>query len=302
MSRQRTENTQRRRMADGRDTKRERIRRRRRRRLILKIKIVCGLTAVLMILLAIWKFVPVFNGDGLPKELAAPVVRSEAEVIEKLKEYAKKNKDYKKIVEAPDNYPEVLLAALANNPEMLDYVKGYPDRDESAVGELTKSEKKDAHPLFLQWDARWGYAPYGGSMIGISGCGPTCLTMVVHILNQASELTPVQAASRAEADGYYVEGTGTSWELMTAGASEYGITGTELPLDEGRMKQVLDAGHPIICAMGPGDFTTAGHFIVIYDYGKKGFRINDPNSSIRSSKAWTYEDLKGQIKNLWYYE
>lgn len=302
MSRQRTEHIQRSKTPDGREAKRERIRRRKRRRLILKIRIVCSLVAVLMILLAVWKLVPVFSGDILPKELEAPVVRSEEEVIDKLEEYAQKNKDYRKILDASSDYPEVLLAALANNPEMLDYVKGYPDRAGKAVGELTKSEKKDARPLFLQWDARWGYAPYGGSMIGISGCGPTCLAMVVHILDQESELTPAQTASRAEADGYYVEGTGTSWELMTAGAAEYGIAGTELPLDETRMKQSLDDGHPIICAMGPGDFTTAGHFIVIYGYDKKGFQVNDPNSSIRSSKAWTYEDLRGQIKNLWYYE
>lgn len=301
MSRQNEERTKRQRTPYGRETRKERLRRKRRKRLILKIKLVCGLTAVLIFLLAALRFL-VFPGSSLPKELVAPVIRTEQEVLETLSEYAKKDKDYKKIVEKADEYPETLLSALANNPEMIDYVKGYPDRNESAVGELTKSEKKDAHPLFLQWDTRWGYAPYGGSMIGLSGCGPTCLTMVLHILDPDTDLTPAAVAQKAEESGYYVEGTGTSWELMTAGAAEYGITGTELPLDESRIRQALDAGHPVICAMGPGDFTTAGHFIVIYDYNKKGFLLNDPNSTIRSKQAWTYEKLKGQIKNLWAYE
>ena len=114
MSRQRTEHIQRSKTPDGRETKRERIRRRKRRRLILKIRIVCSLVAVLMILLAVWKLVPVFSGDILPKELEAPVVRSEEEVIDKLEEYAQKNKDYRKILDASSDYPEVLLAALAN--------------------------------------------------------------------------------------------------------------------------------------------------------------------------------------------
>ena len=38
---------------------------------------------------------------------------------------------------------------------------------------------------------------------------------------------------------------------------------------------------------------------VIYDYDKDGFQVHDPNSTIRSEKSWTYEELMGQIKNLW---
>ena len=114
--------------------------------------------------------------------------------------------------------------------------------------------------------------------------------------------TPDKVARYSEEQGYYIEGTGTSWELMTDGAAAFGVTGSELSLDESSMKQALDAGHPIICAMRAGDFTAAGHFIMIYGYDKKGFIINDPNSRTRSEKRWTYEELNGQIKNLWSYQ
>ena len=36
--------------------------------------------------------------------------------------------------------------------------------------------------------------------------------------------------------------------------------------------------------MGPGDFTNSGHFIVIYDYSRKKFSVNDPFSYTNSSK------------------
>ena len=52
--------------------------------------------------------------------------------------------------------------------------------------------------------------------------------------------------------------------------------------------------------MGPGDFTTTGHFIVmtgLTDNNK--IMINDPNSKKNSKKLWEYDDIYEQIRNLW---
>ena len=284
--------------------RREQMRRKKRRRLRRKIRRICRLTAVLALLL-----VAVFalkKTNVIPGhhnyEMEKPVQRTEEEVQKKLEEMAKKHREYKDILEHYEDYPETYLAALANNPEMLDYVKGYLDSHGVLDAKLTKSEKKEDYPLFIQWDKRWGYASYGTSSIGISGCGPTCLSMVIYGLTENELATPDKVARYSEEQGYYIEGTGTSWEVMTDGAAAFGVTGSELSLDESSMKQALDAGHPIICAMRAGDFTAAGHFIMIYGYDKKGFIINDPNSRTRSEKRWTYEELNGQIKNLWSYQ
>lgn len=284
--------------------RREQMRRKKRRRLRRKIRRICRLTAVLALLL-----VAVFalkKTNVIPGhhhyEMEKPVQRTEEEVRKKLEEMAKKHREYKDILEHYEDYPETYLAALANNPEMLDYVKGYLDSHGVLDAKLTKSEKKEDYPLFIQWDKRWGYASYGTSSIGISGCGPTCLSMVIYGLTENELATPDKVARYSEEQGYYIEGTGTSWELMTDGAAAFGVTGSELSLDESSMKQALDAGHPIICAMRAGDFTAAGHFIMIYGYDKKGFIVNDPNSRTRSEKRWTYEELNGQIKNLWSYQ
>ena len=284
--------------------RREQMRRKKRRRLRRKIRRICRLTAVLALLL-----VAVFalkKTNVIPGhhnyEMEKPVQRTEEEVQKKLEEMAKKHREYKDILEHYEDYPETYLAALANNPEMLDYVKGYLDSHGVLDAKLTNSEKKEDYPLFIQWDKRWGYASYGTSSIGISGCGPTCLSMVIYGLTENELATPDKVARYSEEQGYYIEGTGTSWELMTDGAAAFGVTGSELSLDESSMKQALDAGHPIICAMRAGDFTAAGHFIMIYGYDKKGFIVNDPNSRTRSEKRWTYEELNGQIKNLWSYQ
>ncbi len=288
--------------------RREQMRRKKKRRLRRKIRRICRLIIILALMLAaawitvfVLKKINVIPGHK-NYEMEKPVQRTEEEVRKKLEEMSKKNKGYKDILEHYEDYPETYLAALANNPEMLDYVKGYPDNQGVSDARLTKAEKKEDYPLFIQWDSRWGYASYGSSSIGISGCGPTCLSMVIYGLTDNELATPDKVSRYSEEQGYYIEGTGTSWELMTEGAAAFGINGTELSLNESSMKQALDAGHPIICAMRAGDFTAAGHFIVICGYSKKGFIVNDPNSRTRSEKRWTYEELSGQIKNLWFYQ
>lgn len=60
-------------------------------------------------------------------------------------------------------------------------------------------------PLLLQWDKRWGYASYGDSIIGLAGCGPTCLSMVYVYFTHDLNGTPREIASYCEKNGYYTE-------------------------------------------------------------------------------------------------
>lgn len=198
-------------------------------------------------------------------------------------------------------YPEELLAALAGNPEIAAFVAGYPEAEKKATDGFSEEELEADNPLLLQWDSRWGYASYGDSNIGIAGCAPTCLSMVILSLTGNSEATPDALADYSMRNGHYVEGIGTAWTLLSDGAEAYGLTVRELGLDEDAMKTCLNRGGLIICSMRPGDFTTSGHFIVIYDYDANGFYVNDPNSMIRSARQWSFGDIKYQIKNIWSY-
>lgn len=235
-------------------------------------------------------------GGSAPDSLR---VLEDKEVEEKLAALAREDKDIADIYAERDKYPEELLAALAANQEMTDFVKGYLTSDGSVTGGISEEEKEQSFPLFLQWDKRWGYAPYGRSSISISGCGPTCLSMAIFALTRDENATPNALAKYGMDNGYYMEGQGTLWSFMTEGAAHYGINAREIGLDEAAMKQYLDRGCPIICAMRPGDFTTTGHFILIYDYDEKGFMVNDPNSRERSSRQWDFDTLRYQINNLW---
>lgn len=196
---------------------------------------------------------------------------------------------------------DTLYDLLQNNPELADFVAGFAQADGSVTGGISKEEKEEDSPLFLQWDARWGYAPYGESCIGISGCAPTCLSMVIFSLTRDEAATPDKLADYSMEHGYYASGIGTQWSFLKDAAKEYGVVSSETSLDDTIMKRELDNGHPIIASVRKGDFTTQGHFIVIYGYDQEGFLIHDPNSRNRSAQKWTFEVLEPQIKNLWSY-
>lgn len=221
------------------------------------------------------------------------------EIEEKLLSLAQDSAEIAEIYADRGSYPPELLKALSLNPELLDFVKGWPDADGSVTGGFDQAETASPHPLLLQYDSRWGYYPYGDSNIGLAGCGPVCLSMVIFSLTGREDATPDKLADYSTKNGHYVAGTGTAWSLMKAAPAAYGVSAKELGLDEKAMKQCLDQGGMLICAMRPGDFTTTGHFIVIYGYDREGFLVNDPNSRERSGKTWPFSTLKPQIKNLW---
>ena len=228
------------------------------------------------------------------KEMA-PQKLSTTQIKKRLHSLAKKDSAYINIYDNRDKYPTVLLRSLCNNAEMLEFVKGYLSADGFAHGHLTKKECKEKIPLLLQWDQRWGYVSYGSSDIALSGCAPTCLSMVIVGLTGNHNATKY-----AQDNGYYLKGTGTSWSLLTEGASHFGVVGREISLSKGTVCGVLKQGQPVICSVGRGDFTTEGHFIVLTGMKDGRIKVNDPNC-IHRSCLWEYETLEPQIKNLWAY-
>lgn len=196
------------------------------------------------------------------------------------------------------DYPSSLIALLERNPETEAFVLEYP-LWETVEYDLSEYENSSSVPLFMQWDQRWGYEKYGSDVIGITGCGPTCLAMVGYYLTGDDWYTPANVAAFAWEEGYYSPGSGSSWTLISRGGVELGLDVTEIPLVKKRITDNLGAGNPIICAMGPGDFTESGHYIVLTGMEDGKFRVNDPNSRANSERLWSYEEIEDQIRNIW---
>ena len=229
-----------------------------------------------------------------------PVKRTREEAVEKIKELSQYFPALYHVYANEEKYPLELLLSGAGNPEMTDFLYGYLTSDGSITGGFTDDEQPEDYPLFLQWDVRWGYLPYGkNGTVGSSGCGPACLSMAVFYLTGNRSCTPGSIANFSLNNGYYMEGVGTSWSLLDDYPIPYGLTVGHPSLDESVLKAELDKGNYLICSVRPGDFTSEGHFILIYGYDENGFKINDPKCVYRSRLSWTYDQIQDDIKRIW---
>ena len=230
--------------------------------------------------------------------VGSPAHYSMEELQTRLKNLADRYPEFQTIYDHMDQYPEALLNNLCCNPNMLDFALGYQENYDTTSGTLEASEL-DGIPLFIQWDKRWGYDAYGNDVIGLSGCGPTCLSMIVIGLTKNQEATPDKLADYATEHGYYEQNSGTKWSFMDEVAAVYGVQGYYIYLSKDNMQEELSQGHPLVCAMRSGDFTSQGHFIVIAGMEGDKFLVHDPNSIERSQQLWDYDTLQYQISAIW---
>ena len=238
-------------------------------------------------------------GTGSPQ--VANFILPDGTDQEKLQVIADHYPAAKPVAQNPDAYPKELVDLLIRNPETASFVAEYPHgKPKQTKINLKKETTQNGFPHLLQWDARWGYDSYGESTIALSGCGPTCLSMVYIGLTGDTSITPAVLCQKSAENGYYKKGAGTLWALMTEGAKQLGLTSREIPLEMSLMKAELAKGRPLILSLRKGDFTTDGHFIVVTGVDESGeFQILDPNSRLRSQTTWSMDRLKKQINNIW---
>lgn len=144
---------------------------------------------------------------------------------------------------------------------------------------------------YLQTDARWKNKPYQvpgeTATIGGSGCGPACAAMVIATLADKS-VTPVETCAWSVAHGYKALNQGTYYSYFKPQMAAYGIECKQLlssriinqpnhPIHD-QVKEYLAQGYYVIALMGPGTWTSGGHFVLLWGWDDK-VRINDPAST-----------------------
>lgn len=142
---------------------------------------------------------------------------------------------------------------------------------------------------------------YGNGTIASAGCGPVCIAMLTTYLTGSVE-TPPEVCKWCEED-YYISGEGTSWRVFEAAAEHYGYTCVDMGLDyEAILTEIAD-GYPVVASMGPGTFTSEGHYILIVGMTSAGeLIINDPNeNNVKQygTDKFSSETVLGEAKNFW---
>ncbi len=140
---------------------------------------------------------------------------------------------------------------------------------------------------FAQNDPEWKDQLYGNDPIGVYGCGPTSLAMVINSLT-SQETDPAKMAVFCAEQGYWAPKSGSYHNIVQGVAASFGLNcAAPASLDATELCNRLSSGEIAIALMGPGHFTNTGHFIVLRGLTDDGkVLVADPISRTRSLQEW----------------
>lgn len=149
-------------------------------------------------------------------------------------------------------------------------------------------------PYYNQNDQRWRNESYGtdsSQKLWENGCAIVALAMVDAYYNHG-QTTPTDIL-RWAGNHYYMHNVGTAWTIYQDYGDEHGYQVIDLERDFASAMQYVQAGYPVIVAVGPGTFTLGGHVMVIRGYDGYYVYLNDPNDSPQT--FFSIRGIPGQI-------
>lgn len=146
--------------------------------------------------------------------------------------------------------------------------------------------------LYMQTNPKWKNVDYSvrgeKTDIGESGCGPTCMAMVIATLKDKS-VTPAETAKWSLEHGFKAVNQGTYYSYFAPQGKAYGIDVRQLngvnlyKKNNAVAKKCHDEalaeikkGNLVIACMGKGRWTRSGHFVLWYGIESGNALINDP--------------------------
>lgn len=165
---------------------------------------------------------------------------------------------------------------------------------------------------YLQTDPRWKNHDYSAKgekkTIGSAGCGPTAAAMVIATL-QDNNVTPVTTVLWSMAHAYKALNQGTYYSYFVPQMSAYGVAckrlntsnlyGKSSSAAHTEALNALKNGDWVIACMGKGNWTSSGHFILLYGYENGYVYINDPASTKAARVKNTWALFARQVKYMW---
>lgn len=139
---------------------------------------------------------------------------------------------------------------------------------------------------FNQGDPAYQNGRFGND-VAISGCGPTSLAICVSSLS-GTLIDPLEMCDWCYEKGVWIPGEGGLHSLPPTVCAEFGLS---CKLTDGSNPQTLinalSSGKLIVTLVGPGHFTTSGHFLVLRGVTSTGkILVADCGNSANNNVEW----------------
>ena len=168
---------------------------------------------------------------------------------------------------------------------------------------------------YLQTDHRWANLDYSAkgekTRIRASGCGPTAMAMVLATWADPS-VTPKTECAWALAHGFkaphqgtyygYFEEAGLRYGLKTYRLNYANLYGNDRSAYHAQARDAIDRGDLVIACMGKGNWTSSGHYVLVWEIDGNTIYINDPASTLARRTRGSYALFKQQVKYYWIIE
>ena len=153
---------------------------------------------------------------------------------------------------------------------------------------------------YKQYDSRWGaeiYTSCGNQSQTIrnSGCGHTSMADIIATWID-SRITPSGMCKWSVNNGYRTASNGTAWAFFPAVAKAFGFSRFVQTKSMATARAALKEGALVVASMGPGYWTSGGHFICLWKTDDTYMYANDPASATRKKqKLGPFEEQRKQF-------
>lgn len=153
---------------------------------------------------------------------------------------------------------------------------------------------------YKQGDPQWGKVVYTScgnksQTIANSGCGPTSMADIQATWVDQT-ITPVEMCKYAVDHGFRTPANGTAWAFFKSIASAFGYTGFVQTKSMATARAAIKNGAFVVASMGPGYWTSGGHYICLWKTDDTYMYANDPASKTRKKqKLAAFENERKQF-------
>ena len=204
-------------------------------------------------------------------------------------EYVDDDYNFRGNTNVPEITDERLIDLAIAEPDAISFVAGSLSADGSsqAYGESLATGEI---PLFYTYDPRWGYVAYADGIIGVTGSGPTALSMAAMGLTGKNTYDPASVAASITSSNLASGTTGMDDSYLTGHAGDVGLAATGVEASSDGIYNPISEGQLVIIKLksDSGVGSAMAHWALIIGINPdNSVTVYDPTSSYASTHSWS---------------